>query len=189
MGSVCTDLFPDPHTLPTAGQESKQVNMEENLSTKNHRKANPQNIADAIRILFEPEQVVELRAPKAGKYGTISGYFSDHEKLAQELAELSGEVPAVYYTLNPVNPSLIARASNRIEENAKSTTSDASDNIASRRWLLIDCDPVRPADISSTDDEKRAAKQLVSSIRAHLKALGWPEPVHRGQWEWVSSSL
>ena len=90
---------------------------------------------------------------------------------------MSGEVPAVCYTLNPVNPALLARAINHTENYAKSTTSDAPDNIASRRWPLIDCDPVRPSDISSTDEEKQAAKQLVSSIRAHLKALGWPEPV------------
>jgi hypothetical protein len=151
--------------------------MHDQPFSKSHKKSDPQNIADASRILFEPEQVVELRAPKAGKYGTISGYFSDHEKLAQELAELSGEVPAVYYTLNPVNPSLLARANNRIETYAKSTTSDAPDNIISRRWLLIDCDPIRPSDISSTDEEKQAAKQLVGNIRAHLNTLGWPEPV------------
>ena len=177
MGSACTDLFPDPHTLPTAGQESEQVNVNENPSTKNHKKADRQNIADAIRILFEAGQVVELRVPKAGKYGTISGYFSDHKRLAQELAELSGEVAAIYYTLNPVSPALLARASNRTKENAKSATSDAPDNIASRRWLLIDCDPIRPSDISSTDEEKQAAKQLVGNIRAHLNTLGWPEPV------------
>jgi P4 family phage/plasmid primase-like protien len=146
-------------------------------SSKTNKKADPQNIADAIRILFEPGQVVELRVPKAGKCGTISGYFSDHKRLAQELAELSGEVPAVYYTLNPVNPSLLARASNRTKENVKSTTSDAPDNIASRRWLLVDCDPVRPSDISSADEEKQAAKQLVGNIRVHLNTLGWPEPV------------
>ena len=64
-------------------------------------------------MLFEPGQVVELRAPKAGKYGTISGYFNDHAKLAQELEELSGDVVAVYYTLNPVNPAPLARANNR----------------------------------------------------------------------------
>jgi len=151
--------------------------MNENPSTKNHKKADRQNIADAIRILFEAGQVVELRAPKGGKYGTISGYFNDHKKLTQELERLSGEVPAVYYTLNPVNPSLIARANNRIETYAKSTTSDAPDNILSRRWLLIDCDPVRPSDISSTDEEKQAAKKLVTDIRACLTALGWPEPV------------
>ena len=50
------------------------------------------NIQAAIKILFEPGQVVELRAPKPVKHGTVSGYFNDHAKLAHELEELSGEV-------------------------------------------------------------------------------------------------
>jgi P4 family phage/plasmid primase-like protien len=174
--------FADPVTRPPylarTGQNSKtRGHMCGQSSSTNHKKANPQNIADAIRILFEPGQVVELRAPKAGKFGTISGYFSDHEKLAQELADLSGGVGAVYYTLNPVNASLLARANNRTKTNSTNTTSDAPDNITRRRWLLVDCDPVRPSDISSTAEEKQAAKQLVSDVKMHLKALGWPEPV------------
>jgi len=136
-----------------------------------------QNIEDAIRILFEPGQVVEVRAPKAGKYGTISGYFSDHQKLAEKLEKLSGKVGAVYYTLNPVNPALLARANNRVRTYAKDTTSDAQDNIVNRHWLLVDCDPVRPADISATEDEKKSAKRLVPKIKAYLKSLGWPDPV------------
>jgi hypothetical protein len=136
-----------------------------------------QNIEEAIRILFEPGQVVEVRAPKAGKYGTISGYFNDHQKLAEKLEKLSGKVGAVYYTLNPVNPALLARANNRVRTYAKDTTSDAQDNIVKRRWLLVDCDPVRPADISATDEEKTAAKRLVPKIKKYLKALGLPDPV------------
>src|ERR1700722_13269381 len=96
-----------------------------------------QNIEDAIRILFEPGQVVEVRAPKAGKYGTISGYFSDHQKLAEKLEKLSGKVGAVYYTLNPVNPALLARGNNRVRTYAKDTTCDAQDNIVNRHWLLV----------------------------------------------------
>jgi hypothetical protein len=139
--------------------------------------ADRQNIEQAIRILFEPGQVVEVRAPKAGKYGTVSGYFVDHEKLAQELEKLSGKVGAVYYTLNPVNPALLARAHNRTKTYAKDTTSDAPDNIVKRNWLLVDCDPVRPADISATDEEKMAAKRLVPEIKKYLKAIGWSDPV------------
>jgi hypothetical protein len=48
------------------------MNDESSLS---NQKANPQNVAEAIKILFEPGQVVELRAPNAGKFGTISGYL------------------------------------------------------------------------------------------------------------------
>src|SRR6266700_1950656 len=145
------------------------------MATK--EKSDRQNIEEAIRILFEPGQVVEVRAPKAGKYGTVSGYFNDHHKLAEELEKLSGNVGAVYYTLNPVNPALLARANNRAKAYAKDTTSDAPDNIVRRNWLLVDCDPVRPADISAAEDEKKAAKRLVPKIKAYLKALGWPDPL------------
>jgi hypothetical protein len=162
--------------LPTAGQESKQVNVD-NQSKKTQRKADRENIVEAIRILFEPGQVVELRVPKAGKLGTISGYFDDYNKLAKELENLSGTAPAVYYTLNPVNPALLARANNHTNPYAKGTTSDAADNIIKRRWLLIDCDPVRPSEISSTEQEKIAAKQIAAGVRKYLRALGWPDPL------------
>jgi P4 family phage/plasmid primase-like protien len=151
--------------------------VNQDKSAKNHRNADSANIKEAIRILFESGQVIELRAPKAGKHGTISGYFSDHEKLAQEMEALSGTVDAVYYTLNPVNPALLARANNRTKTYAKDTTSDAQDNIVKRNWLLVDCDPVRPANISATDEEKAAAKCLVPGIKKYLKTLGWPDPV------------
>ncbi len=146
-------------------------------SKKTQCSADRENIADAIRILFESGQVVELRVPKAGKLGTISGYFDDHAKLAKELGSLSGYVPAVYYTLNPVNPALLARANNRTNAYTRTTTSDAADNILKRRWLLIDCDPVRPSEISSTDAEKNAAKRMVSEIGKYLRFLGWSDPV------------
>ncbi len=164
MGTVCNDLFPVPLTLPTAGQGSKQVNVDKQ-SEKTQRKADRETIAEAIRVLFEPGQVVELRVPKAGKLGTVSGYFNDYAKLAEELERLSGNAPAVYYSLNPVNPALLARANNHTNPYAKGTTSDAADNILKRRWLLIDCDPVRPSDISSTDEEKEAARRMAAQIK------------------------
>jgi hypothetical protein len=174
-------LFPVPFTLPQQVRIQKHgIKMQERTASPHNppcTKADRINIQAAIKVLFEPGQVVELRAPKTGKDGTISGYFNDHPKLAQELEELSGEVGAVYYTLNPVNPALLARANNRIKTRAEHLTNDAPDNIVGRNWLLIDCDPVRPAQISATDEEKKAAKQLASQVRNHLRSLGWPEPV------------
>jgi len=151
--------------------------LEQKATTAAAEKSQREHIANAIRTLFEPGQVVELRVPKAGKFGTISGYFNDHKKLAQELWTLSGTAPAVYYTLNPVNPALLARANNHTNTYAKDTTNDAPDNIVKRRWLLIDCDPVRLSDISSTDEEKAAARELAGQTKKFLKASGWSDPV------------
>jgi len=124
--------------------------------------------------LFEPGQIVELRCPNY-KRGTASGYFSDMLLLWNAAKELSGKVPGVYVTLNPVNPALLARANNRVELYAKTTTADA--DILSRRWLPIDLDAARPAGISSTEEEHQAAIERADEIRVHLAAQGWPLPI------------
>jgi hypothetical protein len=114
-------------------------------------KFNKEHIDAGIKTLFEQGQVVELRVPKAGRLGTISGYFNNFTKLAEALAELSGEFEGIYYTLNPVSPDLLSRANNRWIDHAKSTTSDSDAEVLHRRWLLLDCDPKRPTGISSSD--------------------------------------
>ncbi|MGE5446512.1 MAG: hypothetical protein ACM3SR_18260 [Ignavibacteriales bacterium] len=71
-----------------------------------------------------------------------------------------------------MNPQLLARANNRVERYAKWTTSDA--DILQRRWLGIDVDPIRPAGISSTDEEHELALFRTRKIRDFLRVqLGW----------------
>jgi hypothetical protein len=113
-----------------------------------------------------------LNTPTAG---TASGYFDDISKAAAAAAKWSGRAPAVYVTLNPVNCALLARASNRLVERAKSATSDS--DILGRRWFLMDFDPVRPAGISSTDAEHDFAIKKASECRDYLSSIGWPSPV------------
>src|SRR5262249_32653030 len=94
----------------------------------------PRRVLDVLRTLFRPGQVVELRAPNHPRNGwTTAGYFDDYRKLAAAAAELSGVAPGVYVTLNEINPALLARINNRVEEYAKQTTSDA--DVRRRRWL------------------------------------------------------
>lgn len=107
--------------------------------------------------------------------GTVSGYFDDMDRLSIEAAKWSGRAPAVYVTLNPVLPDLLARAHNRLKVYARATTSD--EQITRRRWLPIDFDPKRPSDISSTDAEKDAAMARAIDCREFLRAEGWPEPI------------
>jgi len=56
-----------------------------------------------------------------------------------------------------------------------STTADAL--IIKRRWLLVDCDPVRPVGISATDREKEAAWERCEALREWLAEHGLPAPV------------
>jgi hypothetical protein len=137
--------------------------------------ADPVEIRRALGVLLEPGSVTELRVPHAGREGTVSGYFSDHDALAREAARWSGKAPGVYVTLNPVLPALLARAANRVRTRAEQTTSDR--DILRRRWLPIDFDPVRPAGISATEAEHGAALMAAQVVRGDLGAAGWPVPL------------
>src|SRR6266487_5312052 len=124
-----------------------------------------EQITAGLAVLVEPGSTVELRVPmRPGR--TISGYFDDLDAMAQAAARLSGHHPGIYFTANPVNPALLARAANRIGDYAKLTTGDH--DIIRRRWLPLDLDPVRPAGIASTDAEHEIALERARQVRRHL---------------------
>jgi hypothetical protein len=136
---------------------------------------NLRDIRRTFALLLEPGSVAELRAPLAGRKGADAGYFDDFDKLAQAADSLSGKYPAVYVTLNPCDPALLARAYNRVKKWANDLTSDAQ--IVRRRNLLIDADAVRPGGVSSTDAEHELALARVRQIADDLIGRGWPAPL------------
>jgi hypothetical protein len=105
----------------------------------------------------------------------VSGYFDDLKEAAAHAEAWSGKAPGVYFTLNPVEQSLLSRRKNRLETHAKATTAD--DDIRKRRWLLLDFDPERPTGISATDAEHDLAIVMAKKCRLWLKSFGWPNPV------------
>lgn len=134
-----------------------------------------------LGFLFEPGDVFEVRSPKVPKRRgsdycrTWSGYFDDHDAAvgAIESLDRSGLPPAVYCTINPVRPDLLARAANRIQWDARETTKD--EHIVRRRHVLIDADPVRPSGISSSDAELEAARLRIEDVREYLvETFGFP---------------
>ena len=134
-------------------------------------------ILAALPVLFQPDDVVELRAfHRGGKKRTDAGYFDSAHwpDLADHAARLSVAGAAVYVTLNPVDPQLLSRYCNRIEAWAAATTTDKQ--TVRRRWLLIDLDPARPAHTSATDRQVEAARCKAHEISAHLEGMGWPSP-------------
>ncbi len=135
---------------------------------------NEYSLEQSIKVLLEPGGVAELRLLGTGK-GVVSGYFDDPTKLAEAANEWNGRAEGIYFTLNPVNRDLLARSANHLKEYAKHTTSDT--DILHRQWLPIDFDPVRPAGISSTDEEHLAAINRAKEARDWLRKEGWPEPI------------
>ena len=125
--------------------------------------------------LFQPGTVVELRILNTLRDGTVSGYFDNSQDFTDAAYRWSGNAPAVYATLNPCTPALLARSANRLQGRAKTTTADH--DIVQRVWLPLDFDPVRPAGISSTDAEHAAALARAMACTDWLSGRGWPNPV------------
>ena len=134
-------------------------------------------ILEALSVLFNPTDVIELRAFPKGRKRTDAGYFDgEHwESLTDEAVRLNAQGAAVYVTLNQIDPQLMGRYCNRVENFAMSTVTDA--NVIRRRWMLIDLDPVRPKDTSATNEQLATAKEQEKTCYQALKAEGWPEPL------------
>jgi predicted P-loop ATPase len=135
----------------------------------------PEEIRRAVDLFLKPGTVLELRVPKAGNDGTISGYFSDPEKLTQAAISVNGKGPGVYITLNEIPPEALLRCSNRIKTRALSESLTTDKDITRRRWLFLDFDPPRVSGISSTDTEHEAG---IAAARYACASLSrWPAPV------------
>lgn len=136
-------------------------------------------ILDGLRAYHPDGDVIEIRCPGVGKYKTVNaGYYDDYEAAARDATKISnfdhhghGKTPAVYFTIHRINPDLIARYYNRLEYNAKETTSD--NDVQWLEWLPVDIDAVRPANISSSNEEHDAAIKKATEIREYLISVGW----------------
>lgn len=150
--------------------------------------ANETTTITALRTLFEPgdrhgrSEIFEIRIldavlPNSNWQHTESGYFDyDHIDDVPNLLANFKTYGGVYVTLNPVNPDLLARANNRFKK-AKSRETTSDKDILRRQWMLIDVDPVRPAGISATDNEKSLAFNKAMKIKSGLASMDWPEPM------------
>ena len=135
---------------------------------------------NALQLLVPAGGVFEVRA--LGDR-TASGYFdADHlEQAAKaiEALDAAGTYSGIYVTLNPVNPALLSRRSNRIETRLglkEATTADA--DIIRRQWFPVDIDPKRPSGIGSSDAEHAAALEVAGNVAGFLSEFfGFPAPV------------
>ena len=104
-----------------------------------------------LKRFVRPGDVTELRAI-GGK--NLSGFF-DYEHLhlmAQCAVDLQSSSKGVYFVPNPVGK----KATNVVVP-AKTGAGTADTDILERRFLLVDIDPVRTADTSSTIEETKGA--------------------------------
>ena len=124
-------------------------------------------------IFMRENSYIEVRILKTQR-GTLSGYFNDMEKMISAIKKYDRKYN-IFFTLNVPIDGIESRSINRLKEYAQNTTTDSE--IAKRKWILIDLDPVRPSGISSTDEELKQAEILSNKIRDYLSEAGFPEPV------------
>jgi hypothetical protein len=120
----------------------------------------------ALEVLCDPLLAHELRGLPSGASVILPG--KDTQALAAKAEELSRTNNSVYLCLNPV--ALDCRPEKAVKD----------EHVARRRWLMVDVDPVKPAehkDDPATDGEKAGTLAAAGCVRAELGTLGWPEPV------------
>lgn len=133
-----------------------------------------ERISQYLALFIQPTQVTELRAFGDQIY---AGWFDGAHlpEMARAAVELERKgTRGIYFLPNPVKPELLARSPNRISVAGKTTT-DA--DILARRWLLVDVDPVRPADTSASEAERQHAWQVASHVQSALGAAGFTCPI------------
>lgn len=140
------------------------------------------------KLFYTPGACVEVRALgisggnkrwKGWAGGVVAGYFDDMQSFIDCVESLDeyGKAEAIYITLNPLNPDLLARANNRLVGIGKNDPTAKDEDVLQRRWLLVDIDPVRPTGISSNDDELAYALSVAEKIKATQMLAGWAVPV------------
>ena len=161
---------------------ASQAEIRSDEATTSERPTTAEDIVRWLRLVVEPGSVVEFRAlncvdnPKYPPF-TVAGWFDyDHlDELARAAMEWTSRAEGCYVTINLVKPDLLARGANRVIRKPKHTTTDA--DIVRRVGLVFDADPVRPAGISATEDEKTLARELIDRLVSDLTARGWPAPI------------
>jgi hypothetical protein len=125
-------------------------------------------------VFIAPGQVTELRALNVGGSRIVSRFF-DHDHLvemAKMALELENNATGVYFLPNPLrsdatsSPRRVAR----------------DQDVIGRKWLLIDCDPVRcgldgrPLEdqkVPSTEEERRASWEVLDRCRTTMDDAGF----------------
>lgn len=134
-----------------------------------------QNIRIAIKLMKPDNELFEVRTIKGKK--TYSGYFKSADTLIAEL-KTNRNLPdgsQVYITLNAIKEECYSRQQHDKFLDYVATTSD--DDIKAYDFLMLDLDPERPKEVSSSDDEIKEAEKIANSIYKYMQSAGWTEPI------------
>lgn len=111
-----------------------------------------------------------------GKF-QYSGYFKSFDNLCKQLepyTEMDDE--QIYFVLNRIDESCYARP--QCEKFIKSVKVSTNDNdIISRCFVMIDCDPIRKSSVNSSEFEFNCAMQKARDIFRFLRNNGFEDAI------------
>ncbi len=124
------------------------------------QRVDPDEIRRALDLLVGTEDHVQLQVFPSSAWTNLEA--TDRKGQLQWLEQNTPGAVSAHWSLNPIK-----------KLNRPCKSADAT----GRRWFLVDCDPVRPADSNSTEAELQAARETAEAIHDDLCDLGWPFPV------------
>lgn len=132
-------------------------------------------VKKTIEILKPNNQLYEIRIINKSGHKRISGYFRGTENLEKAFKTVDLRGANVFITLNVINDACYSRVQHECFRQVDVTTGDKE--ILAYDWFLIDVDPKRPSEISSTKEEFENAKVKAGSVYRYLKRREFPEPI------------
>jgi len=137
-------------------------------------------VQEGLESILVPGQVVELRAlgvPMANGLRTMTGFFDSPALMAEAAMYLDKQgARGVYFTPNPLRADIGGSERNSIGIARRGSAASDTD-VAAVHWLLVDIDTSRPANTSSSLDEKSSAASVAAAVRTYLEEKGWPSPL------------
>lgn len=106
---------------------------------------------------------------------TAVGFFEDVNTMIEQLRRQDLKDTNVYMVINEINNACYSKkAKDKFVIGASSTKDE---DITGRHWILIDLDPKRTTDVSSSNQEIEEANQKAKEIYMFLKKKGFNDPV------------
>lgn len=131
-------------------------------------------IRKAIATLKADGQLFEIRIIPSGRK-PISGYFKNADTFLNALKKQDLRNANVYFVLNAIDEACYSREQR--DKFAVSAASTSDGDIIARQWILIDFDPKRPKDTSSTNEQIEKSHLKCASVYKYLEEQGLSSPI------------
>lgn len=133
-------------------------------------------IRQTINLLKPHNEVFEIRILKKGQgKKVISGYFTDADTLIQQFDTIDPRGSNIYFSVNKLNEGCYSREQHDCFRVTMAMTHDS--DVDAYDYLFVDLDPKRVAEVSSTEKELEAAKELSDKVYLYMKSIGFEEPI------------